>query len=305
MTDKILDIAAAGIPRFHLFGEEETAADAEFIHVEDIRSRSSRYGWEITPHAHGGLFQVVVVTRGRVRARLDDQQHQADGPLAIVLPPAVVHAFAFQEGTDGHVLSVAETMLMGTDGNRHDPFIAELFLQPRMVALEPDQAGRVSGLIGQLAEELRWPLRGRALMFDWLMRAVQLLNFRQAEAGRSAGGKDRLRAQTFHRFRLLVESHFHQHWTVPRYAEALSTTESRLNRICKDLSGKTAFDIVCQRLILEAKRKLLYIAAPVTLLSYELGFQDPAYFCRFFKRHTGLSPARFRQRSAAADEEEN
>jgi len=50
----------------------------------------------------------------------------------------------------------------------------------------------------------------------------------------------------------------------------------------------------------EACRRLIYIAAPVSTLAFELGFDDPAYFCRFFKRHTGLSPRDYRLRQAAA-----
>ena len=48
--------------------------------------------------------------------------------------------------------------------------------------------------------------------------------------------------------------------------------------------------------MLEARRKLTYIAAPVSRLAYELGFQDPAYFCRFFRKHTGMTPSEFRRR---------
>ncbi|HNH36489.1 MAG TPA: AraC family transcriptional regulator, partial [Rhodocyclaceae bacterium] len=55
-----------------------------------------------------------------------------------------------------------------------------------------------------------------------------------------------------------------------------------------------AFDLVQARLLLEARRRLVYIAAPVSLLAYELGFQDPAYFCRVFKRATGMTPTAFR-----------
>ncbi len=70
--------------------------------------------------------------------------------------------------------------------------------------------------------------------------------------------------------------------------------EARLNRLCLRLGGKTAFDMAQHRLILEARRRLIYVPASVASIAYELGFQDPAYFSRVFKRHTGMTPKQFR-----------
>ena len=56
------------------------------------------------------------------------------------------------------------------------------------------------------------------------------------------------------------------------------------------------------RLGREAARRLVHIAAPVSKLAFELGFEDPAYFCRFFKRQTGLSPRAYRVRAAQAQQ---
>jgi AraC family transcriptional activator of pobA len=92
-----------------------------------------------------------------------------------------------------------------------------------------------------------------------------------------------------------VEQHYLQHWSVADYAAALNVTPSKLNRLSKALAGRSAFEITQERLLLEARRRLVYIAAPVQLLAYELGFEDPAYFNRFFKKRTGMTPARFRR----------
>ena len=47
--------------------------------------------------------------------------------------------------------------------------------------------------------------------------------------------------------------------------------------------------------MLEARRRLAYIAAPATKIAYELGFADAAYFWRFFRRRAGVTPADFRR----------
>ena len=73
-------------------------------------------------------------------------------------------------------------------------------------------------------------------------------------------------------------------------------TESGLNRLCLAATGRPAFDLVQERLMLEARRKLRYIPLPVANIAYELGFADPGYFSRFFRRHAGESPAQWRRR---------
>jgi AraC family transcriptional activator of pobA len=57
----------------------------------------------------------------------------------------------------------------------------------------------------------------------------------------------------------------------------------------------SAFELIQDRLVREACRRLIYVAVPVTQLAYELGFVDPGYFCRFFKRRTGKTPNEYRR----------
>jgi AraC family transcriptional activator of pobA len=115
------------------------------------------------------------------------------------------------------------------------------------------------------------------------------------EAAVVPAGQDLRRLQ---RFRTLVESHYLKHWPVERYAAHLALSESSLNRLCRALTGTTAFDIIQQRLALEARRRLAFVAGSVATLAAELGFKDPAYFSRFFHKHNGMSPTQFRRRQA-------
>jgi AraC-like DNA-binding protein len=92
-----------------------------------------------------------------------------------------------------------------------------------------------------------------------------------------------------------VEDHYIEHWDMAAYAQALSVTQATLNRLCRQFAGKGALDLIQERLVIAARRHLIYTDASVEAIAYGLGFQDPAYFSRFFKRHTALAPGRFRQ----------
>ncbi len=297
---------ASDVPIFSLYGEHDTAPGAnsqlEFVHIELIATRSQRYGWEIASHAHRDLLQLLCVFGGGAQVRLDDACFDLEATAALVIPPGVVHSFQFSPGTQGYVLTVAESLLTSGDAVQSALF-EPLFSQTQPLDLRPsaDVARRLASLLEQILGEFRGTGLGRSQMFDWLVRCVLLLVARSV-AVVPLSGPARGRSDMLARFRVLVEAHFTQHWPVPRYAQALNLTENRLNRLCQALTGKSAFDLVQDRLLLEARRKLFYIAAPVSQLAYELGFADPAYFCRFFKKRTGVAPATFRrQRGGAQD----
>ena len=67
--------------------------------------------------------------------------------------------------------------------------------------------------------------------------------------------------------------------------------------IAQTLAGKTALRLIHERLLLEARRELIYTTRPISTIADSLGFADPGYFTRFFKRLSGLSPKDFRRRT--------
>ena len=91
-----------------------------------------------------------------------------------------------------------------------------------------------------------------------------------------------------------MEEHFIQYHKVNEYAELLNVTPNHLSETIKKITGKTAGEVIHQRLILEAKRRLLHSSISAKELAYALNFNDPSYFSRFFKANTDLSPEGFR-----------
>ena len=282
------------IPVFSLYGEAD-AVSPEFIHIEDIRSRSERYAWEIAEHRHHGLFQLLLLVDGSARVRIDHRAIEAKAPFALALPSGVVHAFSFAPDTHGFVLTIEESMLARGGGEAHP---AALLMQPALIDLsaKPDEAARLVGLFQQIALEFRDGGRATGAVLQWLASAALVLVLRQNEQVVRDKMRGAREAADFHRFRALLEQSLTEHWSIPRYARELGVSESRLNRVCRIAAGKSALDVVQDRLTLEARRRLIHVAGSVATLAYELGFEDPAYFWRFFRRRTGLTPSEFRRR---------
>jgi AraC family transcriptional activator of pobA len=78
------------------------------------------------------------------------------------------------------------------------------------------------------------------------------------------------------------------------YAQALGVSAGQLSRLCREVLGVSALDVVNARIVHEAQRELAYSLLGIKQIAAVLGFEDEAYFGRFFKKHTGHRPTEFR-----------
>ena len=96
-------------------------------------------------------------------------------------------------------------------------------------------------------------------------------------------------------FNQLLKEHQRDWNSVEDYLAEIGITATRLNNLCKEQYGKTALQIIHDRKLLEAKRMLVYTDKQVKEIAYNCGFEDVAYFNRFFKKHTKCTPLAFRK----------
>jgi AraC family transcriptional activator of pobA len=79
------------------------------------------------------------------------------------------------------------------------------------------------------------------------------------------------------------------------YADRLAMTANHLNALCRRVVNQTASDLIHERVITEAQRRLVHSADTVSQVADALGFEDPSYFTRYFKKYVGQTPEAFRQ----------
>ncbi len=282
-------------PAFSLYGETPASHDDDFVHIEEIAARSQRYGWEIGRHVHHGLCQILMLTVGDVAYRLDDDAGSSAGPCALVVPPATVHAFRFTPGAVGHVLTFAESRFVHGAPERR-ALVEATFARPAALPLGPADpaAARLARLIAEIAVEFRHRGAGWTTAVEGLTAAAVALTARLLAAGLGEAGRSR-EIVLYGRFRALLETTYAERRAIGWYASALGVSESRLDRAVRAVAGKSAYAATQDRLMLEARRRLAYIAAPATKIAYELGFADAAYFWRFFRRRAGVTPVEVRK----------
>jgi AraC-like DNA-binding protein len=96
-------------------------------------------------------------------------------------------------------------------------------------------------------------------------------------------------------FEKLIDHHFRTIRLPKEYADLLYVTPGHLNALCQDLLGKTAGELIRNRIILEAKRLLTNADMTITSIAYDLNFEDNSYFNRFFKKSVGMTPEEFKK----------
>ncbi len=96
-------------------------------------------------------------------------------------------------------------------------------------------------------------------------------------------------------FSALVEKHFRNHHKVSDYADLMNKSPKTLANLFKTLSAKTPLEIIHERIVLEARKMLLFTDKSSKEIGFDLGFSDPVQFSRLFKNKTGLSPGDFKK----------
>jgi len=290
------------LPTYALYGEPGRTQATDWLHCERIAERSQRHDWEIRPHRHAALVQILHIARGTAQAWLDGRSLPLAGPCVLLLPALVPHGFVFAPDIDGTVVTVLEQhlarLLAGT------PALAAQLGQVQCCQW-PDGAPAAAALLAavdQLRAEFAASASWRELALDaaLLQLVVQLGRVLPGQAqGDAAVARTGARALAHvQRLRALVEARFRQQPGLAELAALLGITPTQLNRVCHQVLGHSALGVLHGRLVLEAQRDLAYTTLSIKQIGLDLGFADAAYFTRFFQRETGLTPSAWRARAA-------
>ena len=289
MTD-----APAAIPAYGLYGE--TGLFPDLLHCERIADRAARLDWTIAPHRHANLHQFFLIGGAGAEVALDGVDIPVTAPTVLSVPRYVVHAFRFPRGQDGYVLSVPPEVLPTLFGSGADRPAA--FTAPLIAPARKDLGARFESILEELGDTR--PLRETMLRAHVMELAAILL--RDSDAGSGADRRPPGPAERHMRaFEHAVRRNLHRNLRVSDYAADLGLSPDHLGRVCRSMTGLTAAAFLEARLMQEARRQLAYTRNSVSQIAYGLGYVDPAYFARAFRRVEGSSPSAYRSDRAGRE----
>lgn len=296
--------ALQAIPDIHIgriYDQRDPECD---IHYETFERLAQFFGRNTPAHRHYCFFQIHLLLSGSIRLNLDDGVYYGKAPLLIFTPPTIPHAFHSDEDTNGHVITVRQEIVRAwfraMPGQWPETLLREaVFFEFDKLPAEalPDFKNLVQ-LVELLQQEFSLEKPGRSAALLALGQGIFISLSRLLLSGapvvsmRHERGED---LRLFMKFCDAVEAHFREHATLSEYAGRLAITEARLNDICRRMAQRPSKEVVHERLLQEARRLLRFSAVPVSEISYQLGFSDPAYFSRFFTRRAGMPPSQYRQ----------
>jgi AraC-like DNA-binding protein len=272
--------------------------DLEVFSFASLRRRESLVELETTHRF--SFYTLICVTEGEVSQLVDFEPIACAAGSILVLRPGQVHNFGGVEWDGWMVIFRSE--FLPSESETVSELIPALGLDrlPNHVQLPESDFRAISDSVSRMQQDGASDAQTRELhallryQLCALLLRLTILHDRDETgvAGRSRG------LQRFTKFRRLLELNFTGWHHVAQYADALACTEKSLTRSALEVTGRTAKEVIAQRITLEAKRLLAHTDRPVSLVSETLGFDEATNFAKFFRRETGLSPRQFRQEQA-------
>ena len=270
------------IPSYALYGETHDFPDV--LHIERIYDRAKGLDWTIAPHRHAKLHQFFMIHQGVVAFSIDEKRITFDRPTLLSVPAFHVHGFHFSPNTQGFVLSCPSSEIDAlSQGDRDIQHI-------RNAALELAADADIQSLFHTIYTEFQHETMARTAM----LRA-QLLVLLCHLARRRPPTTPLDTVGVFHRFERMLMAHPERPIQIDAFARDLGLSRTGLHRACRSATGQSAHRVAMQIKIQEAKRRLAYTQESTSEIAYRLGFDDPSYFTKVFRKYAGTTPSGYRK----------
>lgn len=249
-------------------------------------------------HIHG-FYEIVWFQDGSGSHYVDFSEYEVAPNTVFFISPGQIHSFDHNHQQKGFVIKICSELLSGTSSEdsiflKYNVFNA--FDRLPYYHISAYDAHKLSVIVNSIQEELAES--GNIGHKEYLQSLIEMFIIR---VERSAQEEDhnvfsltRTSHRTFLAFRKKLEENYATLHTVKDYAMLLNISTKTLTSYVSECSAYTPLEMINSRIILEAKRLLRYSNLMVKEIAFRLGFEDPSYFVKFFKRQVRCSPAEYR-----------
>lgn len=272
-------------------------ADAFYVNTfsEHLRLHHAHI---LVPHRHD-FYLTVLFTKGKGFHEIDFVRYEVKPGTLFFLLPGQAHHWEFSEETEGYVCFHSDGFFRThfPQLQLHDyPFFFSRRTIPVLNCSEV-LVRQLCAYAENMLQEYRSEEMHRYLKLAAMLQCVYVDLARTYTLEYQSELRDVNRyAYHYSRFEALVELHF-KTWKTPGfYAGQLHITERHLGRICKETTGKSPVQLITERVLLEARLRIIESEMSLAEIAMELGYEEYAYFSRVFRKYLQESPVVFRKR---------
>ncbi len=285
------------IEQYHLHKDQPEKLQFEIYSLQDYLSKN--IGHTEKPHIHS-FYQIIWFTKGKGKHFVDFNAFEASANKMFFISKNQIHYFDNHIKYEGVIIHFNESFLMDNE-NDIDLFLKYTIFndfESEPVFTIPSVAVRnFTNLVSTLKNEIANPdnfghkdfLRNTLKLF---LISIQRLGKRNNSESSSFNRQNNI---TLLKFKKELEINFKKIHTVKEYANMLNISSKTLTNHTTEIAHKTPLDLINDRIMLEAKRLLSHSHLNINEIGFQLGFEDPSYFVKFFKRQTKKSPSDFRK----------
>ena len=245
-------------------------------------------------------YRIILLPKGNNALTIDFKSYKIEECIAIFLSPNQEITIDVEQPSTLSMLVFSQDFYciekhdsaVSCNGwlfNNHD----DMSFMP----LDHEKADHVYRIIYEMAEEFKMPDIVHEDMLKLQLKQLQILlaRLKKKQSGTHKDHANNIDHELFRSFNRLVDKYYASKHLVADYADLLNMQTVLLSRKLKRITKNNPLSMIQARVLLEAKRQLLYSDDSIKQIAYNLGFEDAAYFSKFFKRLQGGSPKLFRQ----------
>ncbi len=260
-------------------------------------------GQSDAPHRHD-YYTILLIEKAKGEHLVDFHSYDLFDHSLFFIYPGQVHQLHAYERPEGWVINFSQMFLV--QNNIPERMINDVYLfnvhgeSPPLPVTE-DHFQHYKDIIRQIEQysQLDPGYKNDALGALLKLMLIQSNNHCSLQKERNPQTIE-TGNQLVRHFKQLIDENYKELHKVSDYANQLSVTSDYLNKSVKSITGKSAKEFILDRILVEAKRVLLFTETSNKELAFDLGFEEPAHFSNFFKKYTNSSPMDFRNTARQA-----
>ena len=241
-------------------------------------------------------YNIFWIKEGKGTYHIDFEKFSFDGNVLFFLSPGQVFTVDTEEIKEAYRLTFVSDFYCIQTHDKEISCNGVLFnniYETPFIQLEEKESSKLNFILSELIDEFKL---NEAAQYDMLQSYLKQFIIHSVRVRKERHIiKDDIESKLFKDFSTLVEFNFTKLHSVTDYAERLGVSPKSITKHFQKIGTQKPSDFIKNRIILEAKRKLIYSDASVKEIAFDLGFNDPAYFTRFFTKATSFSPLNFKK----------